>query len=142
MYIQCEILDMYIKHWKGRIEKRNTAYVSWQSFIFLTILLKGSSFNCESAFIILWFSYFAESDSSHRDGHDDIPTDTGQSESPAIVIYMINPFTYGNDSDHLSRQAMIGLLKCYQEIIPKLPESMQNSIYLEVGSCFCRKISI
>lgn len=76
-----------------------------------------------------------DAESSHRDGHDDVPTDTsGHEDGPAIVIYMVNPFTYGKNSDQLNRQAMIGLLKCYQEVLPNLPESMQNSVYLQVGT--------
>jgi hypothetical protein len=54
-------------------------------------------------------------------------------DGPAIVIYIVNPFTYGHqDWDDLNRLAMIGLLKCYQEIVQKLPEHMQKNVYLQV----------
>lgn len=77
----------------------------------------------------------SEQDGFHRDGHDDTPVDTGHNDGPAIVIYMVNPFSYGKASDPLNRLAIVGLLKCYQEIIPKLPEFMQNSVYLQVRVC-------
>lgn len=75
----------------------------------------------------------AHGEGSQRDSHDDISDVGSTDEGPAIVIYFVNPFTYGHqDWDELSRLAMVGLLKCYQEVIQKLPDFMQNSVYLQI----------
>ncbi|KAL4223449.1 Mediator of RNA polymerase II transcription subunit 13-like [Mactra antiquata] len=72
-------------------------------------------------------------DSTQRETHEDIPDTTLNGEGPAIVIYMVNPFTYGHQEwDDLNRLAMIGLLNCYQEIVQKLPDFMQNNVYLQI----------
>lgn len=69
--------------------------------------------------------------SVHRDSHDDVDDSY---ECPAVVIYIINPFTYAaQDCDALNRLAVIGLLRCYREIISMLPENMKNNIYLQVS---------
>ena len=55
-------------------------------------------------------------------------------ECPAVVVYIINPFSYAaHDCDDLNRLAVIGLLRCYREVISMLPENMKNNIYLQVS---------
>ncbi|WAR03620.1 MED13-like protein, partial [Mya arenaria] len=71
-------------------------------------------------------------DGDHRDSHDDVSDGTGQGETPALVVYMINPFTFGVEWDEINRLAMMGLLRCYQETISKLPDFMQNNVYLQI----------
>ena len=56
-------------------------------------------------------------------------------ECPALVVYMVDPFTYSQEWDHLNRLAMIGLLHCYQELVKTLPEQMQNHVSLQVCCC-------
>lgn len=53
-------------------------------------------------------------------------------ECPALVVYMVDPFTYSQEWDHLNRLAMIGLLHCYQELVKTLPEQMQNHVSLQI----------
>ena len=70
--------------------------------------------------------------SSHRDSHDDVDDSY---ECPAVVVYIINPFSYAaHDWDDLNRLAIIGLLRCYREVISMLPENMKNNIYLQVST--------
>ena len=70
---------------------------------------------------------------SHRDSHDDVDDSY---ECPAVVVYIINPFSYAaQDWDDLNRLAVIGLLRCYKEVISMLPENMKNNIYLQVSTC-------
>lgn len=57
-------------------------------------------------------------------------------ECPALVVYMVDPFTYSQEWDHLNRLAMIGLLHCYQELVKTLPEQMQNHVSLQVCCLF------
>lgn len=68
--------------------------------------------------------------SGHRDGHDDVDDSY---ECPAVVVYIINPFSYAaQDWDDLNRLAVIGLLRCYNEVLSMLPENMKNNIYLQI----------
>ena len=61
-------------------------------------------------------------------------------ECPAIVVYIVNPFSYAaQDWDDLNRLAIIGLLRCYKEVISMLPENMKNNIYLQVSTFFLKK---
>ena len=52
------------------------------------------------------------------------------SSQPGIVIYIVDPFSYGTEPDSISRLAMIGLLKCYQQMA--LPEHLANNLCLQV----------
>ena len=54
-------------------------------------------------------------------------------DGPSIVIYMVDPFTYGADWDQLRRLSMLGLLRCYQGMLSTLPESVLNNIQLQVS---------
>lgn len=52
---------------------------------------------------------------------------------PALVIYIINPFTFGHEWDsHLDRLVHIGLLKCYHALVKTLPPQLQQNINLQV----------
>ena len=53
---------------------------------------------------------------------------------PAVVIYLIDPFSYGQEWSELHRLAMVGLLRCYQQMV--LPAHLQNNTFLQVGSTF------
>ena len=50
---------------------------------------------------------------------------------PAVVIYLIDPFSYGQEWSELHRLAMVGLLRCYQQML--LPPHLHNSTFLHVG---------
>lgn len=64
------------------------------------------------------------------------PTD-GESHAvsypPAIVVYIVNPFSY-EDADrevHSSTYTM-GLLRCYMEMLHILPACIRNSVSVQV----------
>ncbi|XP_055863166.1 mediator of RNA polymerase II transcription subunit 13-like isoform X2 [Biomphalaria glabrata] len=51
-------------------------------------------------------------------------------EAPGIVVYLVDPFSYGQDGESVSRLAMIGLLRCYQQMA--LPEHLANNLSLQL----------
>ncbi|XP_076473040.1 mediator of RNA polymerase II transcription subunit 13-like [Babylonia areolata] len=52
------------------------------------------------------------------------------STMPAVVIYLIDPFSYGQEWSELHRLAMVGLLRCYQQMV--LPPHLHNNTVLQV----------
>ena len=52
---------------------------------------------------------------------------------PGLVIYMVDPFTYGQDWDNMTRLSTLGLLRCYQEMLKALPEPLQQCTQLQVS---------
>lgn len=82
------------------------------------------------------FCLFSESGQT-GDGtsHKDIVHEVDHSDSsdcPALVVYLVDPFTYGHEWDDLNRLAMIGLLHCYQQMLTTLPDHHQSNICLQV----------
>lgn len=53
------------------------------------------------------------------------------------MVYIVDPFSYGQDSETISRLAMIGLLRCYQQMA--LPENLANNLSLQVYRFFIFK---
>lgn len=74
-----------------------------------------------------------------------IPTEPDSADSqaypPAVVIYMVDPFTYTADEDSTSGNFwLLSLMRCYTEMLDNLPEHMRNSFILQVTICnfiFC-----
>ncbi|KAL8613177.1 hypothetical protein ACOMHN_042986 [Nucella lapillus] len=52
------------------------------------------------------------------------------STMPAVVVYLIDPFSYGQEWSELHRLAMVGLLRCYQQML--LPPHLHNNTVLQV----------
>ncbi|GAB6029834.1 hypothetical protein CHUAL_005543 [Chamberlinius hualienensis] len=63
-----------------------------------------------------------------QDSHDQ----DDDHQTPAVVIYMVDPFTYNNDSPAMHRLASIGLMRCYAQMLRFLPENMQNNVQLQI----------
>ena len=63
----------------------------------------------------------------HESDHDD-----STRELPSIVVYMIDPFGFGNESSSMSRLATFGLLRCFDEFVQSLPESLQPTVHLQI----------
>lgn len=57
----------------------------------------------------------------------------GSGEGPFVVLYLIEPFTYGQRDSDLSRLAMFGILRCYHDLLRSLPEQMQRRVQLQVS---------
>ena len=58
------------------------------------------------------------------------------SEPPAVVIYMIDPFSYGVDNIELQRLSSMALLRCFSDILydQRIPDSIRQSVYLQTVS--------
>lgn len=85
--------------------------------------------------------YFADGESTKEPTHDTADHDPKDATGmPAVVVYMIDPFSYGNDYDQINRLAMLGLLRCYLELRSQLSDNLLNNIQLQVSECnyyFC-----
>lgn len=57
-----------------------------------------------------------------------------ESPPPAILVYLVDPFSVGQDHPDMHRLVTLGLLRCYEHMLEGLPENMQNNVYLQV--CF------
>ncbi|KAH8245996.1 hypothetical protein KR026_006690 [Drosophila bipectinata] len=52
----------------------------------------------------------------------------------AIVLYVVNPFTFGSDSCELERLALIALLRCYAELLKAVPDSVRSQMNIQIIS--------
>lgn len=66
-----------------------------------------------------------------------VPTD-GDSHAitypPAIVVYIIDPFTYEKKDENSSSSSLwtLGLLRCFLEMVQVLPPNIKNIISVQV----------
>ena len=85
---------------------------------------------------------------SSQDGQDSvtererigIPTEPDSADShaypPAVVIYMVDPFTYTAEEDSSSGNFwLLSLMRCYTEMLDHLPEHMRSSFILQIVPC-------
>ena len=58
------------------------------------------------------------------------------SEPPAIVIYLVDPFSFGPASDNCDtmRMTTLGLIRCFSQMLPNLSDSLKNNISLQLIS--------
>lgn len=67
-----------------------------------------------------------------------VPTD-GDSHAitypPAIVVYIIDPFTYEKKDENSSSSSLwtLGLLRCFLEMVQVLPPTIKNIISVQVS---------
>lgn len=52
----------------------------------------------------------------------------------AIVLYVVNPFTFASDSFELERLALIALLRCYAELLKLVPDSVRAQMNIQIIS--------
>lgn len=52
----------------------------------------------------------------------------------AIVLYVVEPFTFGSDSPELERLACIALLRMYSELLKMIPDSVKAHINIQIIS--------
>ena len=64
------------------------------------------------------------------------PGDDRVPEPPAIVIYIVDPFSFGPSSEHLdaSRLTTLGLLRCFTQMIPNISDTLKNNISVQMVS--------
>lgn len=53
------------------------------------------------------------------------------SDPPAIVIYMVDPFSFGEDNCDMLRLCNIGLLRCFSQILPNIRTPLKNNLFLQ-----------
>lgn len=70
--------------------------------------------------------------SSMKDQTADAEIEESSREQPSVVVYMIDPFGFGNESSPHSRLATFGLLQCFNEFVSSLPETLQLGVHLQV----------
>uniref|UniRef100_A0A671RSB1 Mediator of RNA polymerase II transcription subunit 13 n=1 Tax=Sinocyclocheilus anshuiensis TaxID=1608454 RepID=A0A671RSB1_9TELE len=69
-----------------------------------------------------------------------VPTD-GDSHAitypPAIMIYIVDPFSYEAAEPGASQSSMwtLGLLRCYLEMLQALPAHIRNSVFVQIVPC-------
>ena len=72
-------------------------------------------------------TYFGCSDATNDDN--------GEGEVPAVVIYMVDPFSLGADENsELLRLSCLGLLRSYAQMLPHLSDILRSNIYLQLVS--------
>lgn len=53
---------------------------------------------------------------------------------PIIVVYLVEPFTCGNDSPDVQRVACLALLRCFSEMLNALPDSIKIIVNIQIIS--------
>lgn len=93
--------------------------------------------------MFLIFVYLCVDSDSQRDSLNNSSTvitdplsasDDDEKDPPAIVIYVVEPFSYGSDSPELQRLACLALLRCYSNILNGVPDTIRNSINFQIIS--------
>ncbi|XP_053673083.1 mediator of RNA polymerase II transcription subunit 13 [Anopheles nili] len=65
---------------------------------------------------------------------DGMRIDDDGKDPPHIVLYIVEPFTCGNDSPDVERLACLSLLRCYSNILNAVPESIRSNISVQIVS--------
>ena len=61
-------------------------------------------------------------------------TEDSDGGTPAVVIYMIDPFSFGAETSDVMRLSSLGLLRCFSQMLTVLNDMLKNNIYLQVVS--------
>lgn len=91
----------------------------------------------------LTLCFFVDMD-SQRDGLNTSSSNNGTAEPlgtaqdeinpPCIVIYVVDPFSSGYDSQDDKRITCLALLRCYSNILASIPESVRSNINFQIIS--------
>ncbi|XP_022178746.1 mediator of RNA polymerase II transcription subunit 13-like isoform X4 [Myzus persicae] len=76
----------------------------------------------------------SQADKSFNSNGDNSHCEEDDGEVPAIVIYLVEPFSIGKDSSNLARIACHGLLRCYNTVLATLPEAIRSNISVQLIS--------
>ena len=69
----------------------------------------------------------------NNSGIPDIIDPKDLEQPPAVVIYIVDPFVYGEDCvEEFSSVTTLGLLKCFTEIFGQLSATLKRNIVLQV----------
>ena len=71
---------------------------------------------------------------SQKDSDATLESDSASSDGdlPGLVIYMVDPFSFAQDWEDFNRLAMLGLLRCFHDMLRSLPEHLASNIQLQV----------
>lgn len=75
-------------------------------------------------------------DDFNKENIDNNPPDLDNEGQPhpALVVYVVDPFSFGEDNCDMLRLANLALLRSFTQIFPQLPNSLKHNIYLQVVS--------
>merc|ERR1719150_3319058 len=65
-----------------------------------------------------------------RESQDTAAQDDGNGEPPAIVVYIVDPFSFGVDNPELMRLTNIALLRCFNNMVSSPPSMNSTLIYI------------
>ncbi|EFX71474.1 hypothetical protein DAPPUDRAFT_60138 [Daphnia pulex] len=65
---------------------------------------------------------------------DGSAADDEEVDPPSIVIYIVDPFSFGSDNLDLGRLTALGLLRCYHQMLSLLSETVQLNVSLQLIS--------
>lgn len=65
--------------------------------------------------------------SSAESGHDD-----DEREAPSLVVYLVEPFSFGSDQPELQRLSCLSLLRSSQSVLTAIPENIRSNISVQV----------
>lgn len=61
-------------------------------------------------------------------------------EPPAVVVYLVEPFSLGSEMSDVQRLACLGLLRCFTAMLNAIPEHVRSNISVQVrGESLCNK---
>ncbi|CAB3370318.1 Hypothetical predicted protein [Cloeon dipterum] len=80
----------------------------------------------------------ADGDGYHRDSGNgpslESHTDDDEMEPPAIVIYIVDPFSFGSEDEDNERLACLGLLRCFSDVLNRAPEHIRAHLNVQIVS--------
>ena len=71
---------------------------------------------------------------SSGSGDGTLAADDEDIEPPSIVIYIVDPFSFGSDNLDLGRLTALGLLRCYHQMLTHVSEAIQLNVSLQLIS--------
>ena len=89
---------------------------------------------CLRGFVIVVVRDAGDGCESGKEAGADVESDVdgGASDDRSVLVYMIDPFSYSNDSGETKRLSMLGLLRCFHEMVSTLPAHFQHRVQLQV----------
>ena len=72
--------------------------------------------------------------SDNINGAQSSTTEDSEGGTPAVVIYMIDPFSFGAETSDVMRLSSLGLLRCFSQMLPLLNDVLKHNIYLQLVS--------
>lgn len=59
--------------------------------------------------------------------------DDEEREPPAVVVYLVEPFSLGSEMTDVQRLACLGLLRCFTAMLNAIPEHIRSNISVQVS---------